>query len=143
MIKIERALISVSNKDGLAEKLRELTIALYERGAEVAAERGIIVADTKFEFGFAEGELILIDEVLTPDSSRFWPADRYEPGRSPESFDKQFIRDYLETVDWDKTPPGPVLPDAVIQASAERYVEAYERLIDPAHPLKFRPEAWS
>lgn len=114
---------------GLAERLRELTIALYERGAEIALERGIIVADTKFEFGFAGGELILIDEVLTPDSSRFWPAEGYEPGRPQPSFDKQFVRDYLETLDWDKKPPGPRLPADVLQRTAEKYREAQRRLI--------------
>jgi len=113
---------------GLAEKLRELTIALYERGAQVALERGIIVADTKFEFGFAEGELILIDEVLTPDSSRFWPADGYVPGRSQPSFDKQFVRDWLDASGWDHEPPPPDLPAEVIAKTALKYQEAYERI---------------
>ena len=113
---------------GLAERLRELTIALYERGAEVAAERGIIVADTKFEFGFAGGELILIDEVLTPDSSRFWPADGYAPGRSQPSFDKQFVRDWLDASGWDHEPPPPELPAEVIGRTALKYQEAYERI---------------
>jgi phosphoribosylaminoimidazole-succinocarboxamide synthase len=113
---------------GLAERLRELTIALYERGAEVAAERGILVADTKFEFGFAGGELMLIDEVLTPDSSRFWPADGYEPGRSQPSFDKQFVRDWLDASGWDHEPPAPSLPAEVIARTAMKYQEAYERL---------------
>jgi len=113
---------------GLAEKLREVTIALYERGAEVASERGILVADTKFEFGFSRGELILIDEVLTPDSSRFWPADGYEPGRSQPSFDKQFVRDWLDASGWDHEPPPPDLPDDVIGRTALKYREAYERI---------------
>ncbi len=113
---------------GLAERLRELTIALYERGAEVAAERGIIVADTKFEFGFADGELILIDEVLTPDSSRFWPADGYQPGRVQPSFDKQFVRDWLDASGWDHEPPPPDLPAEVIAKTASKYQEAYERI---------------
>lgn len=113
---------------GLAEKLREVTIALYERGAQVAAERGILVADTKFEFGFAGGELILIDEVLTPDSSRFWPADGYEPGRSQPSFDKQFVRDWLDASGWDHEPPPPDLPAEVIERTALKYREAYERI---------------
>ncbi len=113
---------------GLAERLRELTIGLYERGAEVAAERGIIVADTKFEFGFAGGELILIDEVLTPDSSRFWPADGYAPGRSQPSFDKQFVRDWLDASGWDHEPPPPDLPPEVIGGTALKYQEAYERI---------------
>ncbi len=113
---------------GLAERLRELTIALYERGAEVAAERGIIVADTKFEFGFADGQLILIDEVLTPDSSRFWPADGYAPGKAQPSFDKQFVRDWLDASGWDHEPPPPRLPDEVVARTAEKYREAYERI---------------
>jgi phosphoribosylaminoimidazole-succinocarboxamide synthase len=113
---------------GLAERLRELTIALYERGAEVAAERGIIVADTKFEFGFAGGELILIDEVLTPDSSRFWPAEGYRPGRAQPSFDKQFVRDWLDSGGWDREPPPPELPAEVIGRTALKYREAYEAI---------------
>jgi phosphoribosylaminoimidazole-succinocarboxamide synthase len=113
---------------GLAEKLREITIALYERGAEVAAERGILVADTKFEFGFADGELILIDEVLTPDSSRFWPGDGYTPGRVQPSFDKQFVRDWLDASGWDHEPPAPDLPSEVIERTASKYREAYERV---------------
>ena len=113
---------------GLAERLREITIALYERGAQVAAERGILVADTKFEFGFAGGELILIDEVLTPDSSRFWPADGYGPGRSQPSFDKQFVRDWLDESGWDHEPPPPDLPEGVIRRTALKYQEAYERI---------------
>jgi phosphoribosylaminoimidazole-succinocarboxamide synthase len=113
---------------GLAEKLREITIALYERGAEVAAQRGIIVADTKFEFGFAGGELILIDEALTPDSSRFWPADGYAPGRTQPSFDKQFVRDWLDASGWDHEPPPPDLPDEVVDRTALKYREAYERI---------------
>jgi phosphoribosylaminoimidazole-succinocarboxamide synthase len=113
---------------GLAERLRELTIALYERGAEVAAERGILVADTKFEFGFADGQLILIDEVLTPDSSRFWPADGYQAGRSQPSFDKQFVRDWLDASGWDHEPPPPDLPAEVIERTAAKYQEAYERI---------------
>jgi phosphoribosylaminoimidazole-succinocarboxamide synthase len=113
---------------GLAERLRELTISLYERGAEIAAERGIIVADTKFEFGFIDGELILIDEVLTPDSSRFWPAEGYAPGRAQPSFDKQFVRDWLDASGWDHEPPAPDLPAEVIGRTALKYQEAYERI---------------
>ncbi|HJU57654.1 MAG TPA: phosphoribosylaminoimidazolesuccinocarboxamide synthase [Actinomycetota bacterium] len=113
---------------GLAERLRELTIGLYELGAGVAAERGIIVADTKFEFGFADGELILIDEVLTPDSSRFWPADGYEPGRSQPSFDKQYVRDWLDASGWNHEPPPPGLAADVVARTASTYVEAYERI---------------
>ncbi len=113
---------------GLAERLREVTIALYERGAQVAAERGIIVADTKFEFGFAAGELILIDEVLTPDSSRFWPADGFTPGKAQPSFDKQFVRDWLDATGWDHEPPPPELPSEVVERTAAKYREAYEKV---------------
>ena len=109
--------------------MRDLTLGLYARAADLAAERGILIADTKFEFGRrADGSLILIDEVLTPDSSRFWPADQHQVGSSPPSFDKQFVRDWLETQDWDKTPPAPPLPAEVIEGTRARYVEAYERL---------------
>ena len=112
----------------LAEKLRELSIALYERGAAIAGQRGIIIADTKFEFGIVGDRLALIDEVLTPDSSRFWPADKYEPGRSQESFDKQYLRDYLDHSGWNHKPPAPALPDEVVQNTRTRYLEALERL---------------
>ena len=115
--------------DALAEQVRDVSIAIYDRCAAYALERGIIIADTKFEFGLDEADhLVLIDEALTPDSSRFWPADSYTPGRSPVSFDKQFVRDYLETLDWDKTPPGPALPAGVIEQTAEKYREAQRRL---------------
>jgi phosphoribosylaminoimidazole-succinocarboxamide synthase len=113
---------------GLAERLRELTIGLYERGADIARERGVIVADTKFEFGFAGAELILVDEVLTPDSSRFWATDGYQPGRSQPSFDKQVVRDWLDASGWDHEPPAPELPIDVIERTAERYREAYDRI---------------
>jgi len=113
---------------GLAEKLKELTLAIYERIAAVASERGVIVADTKFEFGFCEGELILIDEVGTPDSSRFWPADAYAPGGPQPSFDKQFVRDWLDMSGWDHEPPPPELPAEVIARTALKYREAYERV---------------
>src|SRR6202012_1618137 len=112
----------------LALQARDLSLKIYKAGRDYARERGIIIADTKFEFGLYEGKLILIDEVLTPDSSRFWPADKYAPGRGQPSFDKQFVRDYLETLDWDKTPPGPVLPDDVVAKTRATYLEAYERL---------------
>jgi phosphoribosylaminoimidazole-succinocarboxamide synthase len=114
----------------VAERVAELAIAIYRRGAEIAEPKGVILADTKFEFGIdpATGELILIDEVLTPDSSRFWDASDYEPGRAQASFDKQFVRDYLETLDWDKTPPGPELPADVVAGTRARYVEAFERI---------------
>lgn len=113
-------------------ELRDKTLTLYREAASYAAERGILVADTKFEFGRTAEGIILIDEVLTPDSSRFWPADRYAPGRAQQSFDKQYVRDYLERLcaegKWDKTPPGPALPEDVIEATRARYVEAYERI---------------
>ena len=111
-----------------AERVREMSLQVYRAGKEHAAQCGIIVADTKFEFGLTNGDLILIDECLTPDSSRFWPADSYAPGRSPPSFDKQFVRDYLETLDWNKTPPGPLLPADVIQNTSAKYHEAFRRL---------------
>jgi phosphoribosylaminoimidazole-succinocarboxamide synthase len=113
----------------LAEKVREASLAIYRRCAAYALARGIIIADTKFEFGTdRDGRLVLIDEVLTPDSSRFWPADSYTPGTSPVSFDKQYVRDYLETLDWDKRPPGPKLPSEIIARTAEKYREAQRRL---------------
>jgi len=113
-----------------AARLRELTLAVYARGAETAAANGILVADTKLEFGRdpATGEIVLGDEVLTPDSSRFWPADRWEPGRPQASFDKQFVRDWSATLRWDRTAPGPEVPAEVVAATRARYVEAYERL---------------
>jgi phosphoribosylaminoimidazole-succinocarboxamide synthase len=114
--------------EGLAQRLKELTLGLYEFAAAVALERGIIVADTKFEFGFAGGDLILVDEVLTPDSSRFWPADRYEPGGAQPSFDKQYVRDWLDASGWDHEPPAPQLPPEVVGQTAVRYREAYERI---------------
>jgi len=114
---------------GLAEQVRDISLRIYSQCAAYALDKGIIIADTKFEFGQdSEGRLYLIDEVLTPDSSRFWPADQYRPGISPPSFDKQFVRDYLETLDWDKTPPGPELPDDVITRTADKYREAETRL---------------
>jgi phosphoribosylaminoimidazole-succinocarboxamide synthase len=112
----------------MAERVRDLSLQIYSAGREHAAKHGIIVADTKFEFGTVDGKLLLIDECLTPDSSRFWPKDEYAVGQSPPSFDKQFVRDYLETLDWDKTPPGPKLPGDVIARTAAKYVEAFERL---------------
>lgn len=111
--------------DNWAAELRDVSLRLYTEAAAFAAERGIIIADTKFEFGLVDGELILIDEVLTPDSSRFWPADQYAPGQSPPSYDKQFVRDYLQTLDWDKTPPGPELPSEIVARTAAKYAEAY------------------
>jgi phosphoribosylaminoimidazole-succinocarboxamide synthase len=112
----------------LAARLRDLTLAIYRRAAEYALSRGIIIADTKFEFGFVDGHLVLADEVLTPDSSRFWPADHYAPGRPQASFDKQFVRDWLETLDWNKQYPAPVLPEEVVAGTWAKYHEAFERL---------------
>lgn len=114
--------------DDVAEQVRALSIRIYEEGRTAATARGIIVADTKLEFGLLDGRVILIDECLTPDSSRFWPADQYALGMSPPSFDKQFVRDYLETLDWDKQPPAPPLPSEVIRKTSEKYLEAYTRL---------------
>ena len=111
-----------------AAEARRVSLEIYERARSHAEARGIIVADTKFEFGIRDGRLIWIDEALTPDSSRFWPRDAYAPGRSQPSFDKQFVRDYLETLDWDKQPPGPELPPEVVARTVEKYVEAFERL---------------
>jgi phosphoribosylaminoimidazole-succinocarboxamide synthase len=112
----------------LAHRLERLSIDLYVAGAEYARERGVILADTKFEFGHLDGQLILIDEALTPDSSRYWPADDYAPGRPQASFDKQFLRDFLEHSGWNKTPPPPPLPPEVVQGTAARYEEALRRL---------------
>ena len=112
----------------VAEQAREVSLELYRRGSAWAAERGIIIADTKFELGMVDGELVLGDEVLTPDSSRFWPADQWTPGATPPSFDKQPVRDYLDGLDWDKTPPPPPLGADVVTATRNRYVEAYERI---------------
>jgi len=111
-----------------AETVRSLSIKIYEKAEKHAERRGIILADTKFEFGFFSNRLILIDEVLTPDSSRFWPADGYEPGHPQPSFDKQYVRDYVEKLGWDKKPPAPRLPEEIIKGTAERYIEAYELL---------------
>jgi phosphoribosylaminoimidazole-succinocarboxamide synthase len=113
---------------GLAQRLKELTLTLYERGATLAAERGVILADTKFEFGFIDGEIALCDEVMTPDSSRFWPAGGYAPGGPQASFDKQFVRDWLDRSGWDHEPPAPELPPDVVGQTAGRYREAYERI---------------
>ena len=112
----------------MAEKLRDLTLEIYRTAADYAAGRGIIIADTKFEFGQTSQGLILADEVLTPDSSRFWPADKYQPGKAQESFDKQFVRDYLEAIKWNKQPPAPSLPEDVARKTSEKYIEAYRIL---------------
>lgn len=125
-ISYERAVEIVGKET--AEALRDNTLKVYSTAADYAATKGIILADTKFEFGMLNGELILIDEVLTPDSSRFWPADQYQVGCSPPSLDKQFVRDYLETLDWGKTPPAPELPKDVVEKTREKYLDAYKRI---------------
>ena len=112
----------------VAEKVRDLSLRIYKQARDYARQRGIIIADTKFEFGKFDGDLILIDEVLTPDSSRFWPADQYKPGQGQPSFDKQFVRDYLETLTWDKNPPAPELPADIVAKTQAKYLEAYEQL---------------
>jgi phosphoribosylaminoimidazole-succinocarboxamide synthase len=127
-IDFEAAVRAIGDR-ALAERLRELSIAVYQRAADHARERGVILADTKFEFGLDErDEVVLGDEVLTPDSSRFWPVDRYEPGRGQPSYDKQYVRDWASGTGWDKTAPAPAIPDEVVAGTRERYVEAYERI---------------
>ena len=125
-IDLERAAELVGRET--AEKVKALSLAIYRKGVSLAAEKGIIIADTKFEFGKVADELILIDEVLTPDSSRFWPQDSYRPGGGQPSFDKQYLRDYLSTLNWDKTPPGPVLPEEIVSQTYAKYHEALQRL---------------
>lgn len=127
-INVPVATMAAAIGEELTSQLERISLALYREAVVHAASRGIIIADTKFEFGLRDGRIILIDEVLTPDSSRFWPADKYTPGRSQLSFDKQFVRDYLETLDWDKQPPAPSLPPEVVAATSARYVEAYRLL---------------
>ena len=113
---------------GLALKLRDMTLAIYAKAAAFAAERGILIADTKFEFGLADGRIVWIDEALTPDSSRFWPADAWKPGANPPSFDKQYVRDWLESTGWDKNPPAPELPPKVVENTRQKYMQAYRQL---------------
>ena len=112
----------------LYEELKRRSLDIYMRAADYAAERGVILADTKFEFGHAKGDLVLIDEVLTPDSSRYWPADEWQPGNEVPSYDKQYVREWLERQDWDKTPPAPDLPEEIVAGTRSRYVEAFERI---------------
>jgi phosphoribosylaminoimidazole-succinocarboxamide synthase len=119
---------NILGKD-LAHQLKSLSLAIYKKARDYAEQRGILIADTKMEFGIRDGKLLLIDELLTPDSSRFWPKSEYEPGTSQKSFDKQFLRDYLLSIKWNKTPPAPELPEAIIQKTREKYLEAYERLV--------------
>jgi phosphoribosylaminoimidazole-succinocarboxamide synthase len=114
--------------DKITSRVRDLTLAIYKKAAAYAESKGIIIADTKFEFGMVDDEIILIDEVLTPDSSRFWPKDLYQPGKGQPSFDKQYVRDYLETLDWDKTPPGPELPENIVNETTSKYLKIYELL---------------
>ena len=113
----------------LAQKIRSSSMAIYMRARDFAEQRGILIADTKMEFGMKEGMFILIDELLTPDSSRFWPRDEYQPGGPQKSFDKQFLRDYLLSLRWDKSPPAPQLPEEIVRKTREKYLEAYERLV--------------
>jgi len=120
----------------LAERLRFVSLEIYKKARDFAEQRGILIADTKMEFGIKDGKLLLIDELLTPDSSRFWPEDEYRPGGSQKSFDKQFLRDYLLSIRWNKTPPAPELPDEVVRRTREKYLEAYERLV--GNPLPTR-----
>jgi phosphoribosylaminoimidazole-succinocarboxamide synthase len=127
-ISLER-MIEIVGED-VAKKLRDTSIALYRAARDHAAGRGLIIADTKFEFGLIDGKVALVDEALTPDSSRFWPADEYEPGHGQPSFDKQFVRDWLEKSGWDKRPPAPELPEDIVVVTAEKYIEAYELLTD-------------
>ncbi len=131
-ISFERACELTS--EAVMTEARDRSIAIYQQAAEVARQRGVIIADTKFEWGFLGDDLILIDEVLTPDSSRFWPAEDYEPGRDQASFDKQYVRNYLETLQWDKTPPGPALPEDVVANTSRKYIEAYEKITGQSFP---------
>jgi phosphoribosylaminoimidazole-succinocarboxamide synthase len=119
----------------LAQQLRDLSIMIYQKASDYAASRGIIIADTKFEFGHTQQGLVLADEVLTPDSSRFWPADKYQPGQTQESFDKQFVRDYLEAIKWNKQPPAPSLPEDVARKTSEKYIQAYRVLAGRELPV--------
>jgi phosphoribosylaminoimidazole-succinocarboxamide synthase len=125
-INFERAAETIGQAS--AEKLRDLSISIYQRAADHAATKNIIIADTKFEFGMHNGEIILVDEVLTPDSSRFWPKEQWTPGQTQLSYDKQFVRDYLEGVGWNKQPPAPPLPDSVVQKTREKYMDAYKQI---------------
>lgn len=129
---------------GIADQLREKTLRLYTQAAEYAASRGVIIADTKFEFGvLPDGKLILIDEIFTPDSSRFWPADEYEPGHDQPSFDKQFVRNWLESREWDKNPPAPALPFEVIEGTRKRYLEAFQKLTGGLTKLSDSGAPWA
>lgn len=133
-ISFERMVEIIGNDT--AQELKEKSLAIYEKGRDYAATKGIILADTKFEWGWHNSELILIDEVLTPDSSRFWPADQYEEGRNQVSFDKQFVREYLDSTDWDKNSEPPELPEDIVAKTREKYVDAYERIVGEDFPWK-------
>jgi len=133
-ISFERMVEEVGSK--VSEELRERSLEIYRQGAVLALQKGIIIADTKFEWGWDGEKLILIDEVLTPDSSRFWPADQYEAGKSQPSFDKQFVRDWLGTTDWDKNSPPPALPDEIVEKTREKYIDAFEQLTGSSFPWK-------
>ncbi|MDD4954163.1 MAG: phosphoribosylaminoimidazolesuccinocarboxamide synthase [Candidatus Omnitrophica bacterium] len=127
-VNVDRKYVEMQVGKDIADKLAKASIDIYRQASEYALGRGIIIADTKFEFGIYNGKVILIDELLTPDSSRFWPKDKYAPGKSVPSFDKQFVRDYLEELSWDKTPPAPMLAQDIIEKTSEKYLEAYKRL---------------
>ena len=129
-INVDQAYIEKMIGNDITQELKRISIKIYEKASKHALAKGIIIADTKFEFGMYNNKIMLIDEVLTPDSSRFWPLDQYTPGSPQPSFDKQFVRDYLETLDWDKTPPAPPLPLEIIQKTSEKYLEAYQRLVN-------------
>ena len=129
-INVDQAYIEKMIGNDITQELKRISIKIYEKASKHALAKGIIIADTKFEFGMYNNKIMLIDEVLTPDSSRFWPLDQYTPGKPQPSFDKQFVRDYLETLDWDKTPPAPPLPWEIIQKTSEKYLQAYQRLVN-------------
>lgn len=124
--------------ENLTQKLKEISLKLYQYGSKFAEKRGLIIADTKFEFGLLSQKLILIDELLTPDSSRFWPKDEYQPGKPQKSFDKQFVRDYLLKINWNKMPPAPQLPEEIIEATSQKYIEAYQRITGTKFSTKKR-----
>ncbi len=128
-VNVEQKYVEMLVGKEIADKLEKVSIDIYKKASEYALKRGIIIADTKFEFGIQNEQVILIDELLTPDSSRFWPKDKYSTGKAQPSFDKQFARDYLETLNWDKTPPAPMLPDDIIEKTSQKYLEAYKRLV--------------
>ena len=127
-INVDQKYVEMQIGKELTDKISRLSIEIYSMASDYALKKGIIIADTKFEFGLYNNELVLIDEILTPDSSRFWPKDHYKPGQGQSSFDKQFVRDYLETLDWDKNPPAPKLPEDIIKKTSEKYLDAYKKL---------------